>query len=73
MSKKSDFDNKLKQLSRKTDVEIFKQNMGFEAEIKKLDKKTNSYDEFSNIKNRIKFNYIEIIVFECDWNDFRNS
>ena len=38
MSKKSDFDNKLKQLSRKTDVEIFKQNMGFEAEIKKLDK-----------------------------------
>ena len=31
--------------------------------LKKLDKKTNSYDEFSNIKNRIKFNYIEIIVF----------
>ena len=31
--------------------------------LKKLDRKTNSYDEFSNIKNRIELNYIEIIVF----------
>lgn len=32
-------------------------------ELKKLDKKTNSYDEFSDIKDKIKFNYVEIIVF----------
>lgn len=31
--------------------------------LKKLDRKTNSYDEFSNIKKRIELNYIEIIVF----------
>lgn len=32
-------------------------------ELKKLDKKTNSYDEFLDIKDKIKFNYVEIIVF----------
>lgn len=32
-------------------------------ELKKLDKKTNSYDEFSDIKNKIELNYVEIIVF----------
>lgn len=31
--------------------------------LKKLDKKTNSYNEFSDIKNKIELNYIEIIVF----------
>lgn len=31
--------------------------------LKKLDKKTNSYDEFSNIQEQIESNYIEIIVF----------
>lgn len=32
-------------------------------ELKKLDKKTNSYNEFSDIENKIESNYIEIIVF----------
>lgn len=64
MSKKSDFDNKLKQLSRKTDVEIFKQNMGFEAEIKKLDEKINELskkqiDEFDNSKDSLS-KYLDI-------------
>lgn len=31
--------------------------------LKKLDKKTNSYDEFSYIKRQIELNYIEISVF----------
>lgn len=31
--------------------------------LKKLDKKINSYDEFSNIENQMESNYIEIIVF----------
>lgn len=64
MSKKSDFDNKLKQLSRKTDVEIFKQNMGFEAELKKLDEKINEFskkqiDEFDNSKDSLS-KYLDI-------------
>lgn len=31
--------------------------------LKNLDKKTNSYNEFSDIKNKIGLNYIEIVVF----------
>lgn len=61
---KSDFDNKLKRLSRKTDVEIFKQNMGFEAELKKLDKKINDLSkkqiaDFDNSKDLLS-QYLDI-------------
>lgn len=64
MSKESDFDNKIKRLSKKTDVEIFKQNMGFEAELKKLDKKINDLskkqiDEFDNSKDLLS-KYLDI-------------
>lgn len=43
--------------------------------LKKLDKKTNSYNEFSYIKSQIELNYIEISVFsimcvEAFFNDY---
>lgn len=64
MSKESEFENKLKRLSRKTDVEIFKQNMGFEAELKKLDKRINELskeqiDDFDNSKDSLS-QYLDI-------------
>ncbi|MDO5848209.1 MAG: hypothetical protein Q4P18_01590 [Methanobrevibacter sp.] len=47
--KESDFDKKFKRLSRKNDLDVFKSNMGFEAELKNLD------NEIENIsKAKIK-------------------
>lgn len=64
MSSKSDFDKKLKRLSRKTDVEIFKQNMGFETELKKLDEKieklsSERIEEFDHSKESLS-KYLDI-------------
>lgn len=44
-------------------LEHFSDLYDYLEKFKKLNKKTNSYDEFSNIKNQIESNYIEIIVF----------
>lgn len=65
MSKKeSEFDKKLKRLSKKTDLEIFRQNMGFEVEIKKLEGKIDKLSgeqlrDFDNSKDSLS-KYLEI-------------
>lgn len=64
MSKKSDFDKKLERLSRKTDIEILKHEMGFEAELKKLDEQieklaNEKIEDFDNSKKSLS-KYLDI-------------
>lgn len=54
ISMDSEFDKKINRMSRKVDLEVYKENVGFDAELKKLDKKIEkiskekirSFDEF---------------------------
>lgn len=64
MGKKNDIDKKIKKLSRKTDLKIYKENMGFEEELKKLDNEITSISK-NKIKsfetnNELLSNYIDI-------------
>ncbi len=65
MSKKeTDLDKKFKKVSKKTDIKILRENMGVEAELKKLEKEiekvsSNNIKEF-DINKKPLYNYLDI-------------